>query len=221
MGIKMNRLFNMDNGIFRVLGKLVDCVWLSMLFLITCIPIFTIGASLTSLYYTVQKVLKNDRGYVSTEYFQAFKNNFKQATIIWLVLLAVGLLLAGDIRILNAMGEAGNKWGKASIFFRIMMLFEIMWGVYIFSYVARFENTIKNIIKNAGFMAILNLPKTLLLFVITLAFGLLVYIVPISIILVPALYCWIMNPILESVFRKYMSEEDLENEEDLNREYKN
>lgn len=217
----MNRIFNMDNGVFRVLGKLVDCIWLSILFIFSCIPIFTIGPALTALYYTVQKVLKNDRGYVGAEYWKSFRCNFKQGTIIWLIMLAVGLLLYGDVQILKYLDQEGNSLGKTYIFFQIMLVFEVIWGVYVYPYMSRFENTKKNILKNAGFMAILHLPKTLLLAVITIVFGLIVYIIPIAILIAPALYAWLINPILESIFQKYMSEEDRIIEEEMNREFKN
>lgn len=217
----MNRIFNMDNGVFRVLSKIIDCIYLSLIFLITCIPVFTIGASMTALYYTVQKVLKNDRGYVGGEYWHAFKTNFKQGTIIWLIVLAAGLLLLGDYKIMQAMSEAGNALGKVYPFFAVMLVFEVLWCTYMFPYLSRFENKTKVIMKNAALIAIMNLPRTLLIALLTLAAGLVVYIVPILIFIVPALYTWMLNLILEKVFRKYMSEEDRALEDEMNREYKN
>lgn len=217
----MNRIFNMDNGVFRVLSKIIDCIYLSLIFLITCIPIFTIGASMTALYYTVQKVLKNDRGYVGGEYWHAFKTNFKQGTIIWLIVLAVGLVLFGDYKIMQAAAEAGNTIGKFYMFFGVMLALEVLWCIYLFPYLSRFENKTKVIMKNAGLIAILNLPRTLLIALMTLVAGLIVYLMPIMIFIVPALYTWMLNLILEKVFRKYMSEEDRALEDEMNREYKN
>lgn len=121
----MNRLFNMDNGFFRVISKIVDCVYLSIIFLLTCIPVFTIGASMTALYYTVQKSLRHDRGYVSQEYWHAFKTNFKQATVIWLIVLGVGLLLFSDIKIMQAIDEAGKAIGKMSVFFSVVLFLKL------------------------------------------------------------------------------------------------
>ncbi len=217
----MNRIFNLDNGFFRALSKFVDCIYLSLLFIISCIPLFTIGAALTALYYTVQKVLRNDRGYVGSEYWHAFKTNFKQATIIWLIVAVVGIIMSLDIQILDAMDEAGHAIGKTSIFFRVMMILEVVWCIYLFPYMARFINTNKIIMKNAAFIAILNLPRTILLGLLLLVFGLIVYIFPIAIFIVPALYTWVSNRILEKIFRKYMSEEDKAAEDEMNREYKN
>lgn len=217
----MDRIFNPDNGVFRALGKLIDCLWLSIIFILTCIPIFTIGAAMSSLYYTVQKVIRHDRGYIASEYFASFKNNFKQSTIIWLILLVSNLILFADIKILQELNRQGNEMGKAYIFFQVLMVLEIVWGLYIFPYMARFENKTKNILKNAAIMAVLHLPKTLLLVLLTVVFGLICFIIPIAIFLVPALHSWLGNLILESIFRKYMSDEDRNAEDEMNREYKN
>ncbi len=217
----MNRIFNMDNGVFRVLSKIIDCIYLSMLFIFTCIPIFTIGAAWTAMYYSVQKVLKNDRGYVGSEYWHAFKTNFKQATIIWLINLAVGLILFVDYKIMKTLDEAGQALGKTYVIFVVLLIFELIWCSYLFPYLARFENKTKAIMKNAALIAILNLPRTLLMVVLMIVFALVVYIMPITMIIVPALYTWMLNLILEKVFRKYMSEDDKAAEDELNREYKN
>lgn len=217
----MDKFFNLDNGIFRGINKIVDCICLSLLFVLTCIPVFTIGASMTALYYTVHKVIRNDRGYISQEYFSAFKSNFKQSTLMWLILLVMGIILFVDTRILLDLSKNGNSIGKAFIFFEILLFFEIIWAAYIFPYTARFENTLKNTLKNAGLMAIIHLPRTLIVVAITIVFALVVYILPITLIIVPTLYCWFLSIIMEKIFRKYMSEEDRIAEDDLNREYKN
>lgn len=217
----MNRLFDMNNGFFRGLSKFVDCIYLSIIFVFSCIPIFTVGASLTALYYTVQKSLKNDRGYVGKEYWAAWRQNFKQSTLIWLLNLAMGIILYFDIQILKVMEEAGNPLGKAYVFFGVLMALMFLWISYLYPYIARFENTTKAIMKNAAYMAILNLPRTLLIGLLMVIFGLVIYLIPISVFLVPAVYTWLKNYNLEKVFRKYMSEEDIATEDELNREYKN
>lgn len=218
---KMNRIFDMNNGFFRGLSKLVDCIYLSVLFVFSSIPIFTIGASLTALYYTIQKTIKNDRGYVGKEYWAAWRSNFKQSTLIWLINLLMLIVLYGDIQILKVLEEGGNPLGKAYVLFGVMLVLLLLWISYLYPYIARFENTTKAILKNAAYMAILNLPRTLLIGLLMLVFGLAIYLVPITILIVPAVYTWLKNYNLEKVFRKYMSEEDIAAEEELNREYKN
>ncbi len=217
----MNRLFNMDNGLFRGISKLVDCIWLSFIFIITCIPVFTVGASLTALYYTVQKSLKNDRGYIGSEYWHAFKTNFKQSTLAWLIVLIVGIVFSWDLRIMQALDKTGNPLGKVYVLFGVLLALETIWASYLFPYIARFQNNLRSIMKNAALMAILNLPKTIVLFLYIVVAGVIIYVMPIAILLMPSVFTWMQNLTLEKIFRKYMTDEDREAEDELNREYKN
>ena len=82
-----------DNVIVRALNKICDMVCLNVLWLICCIPIITIGASTTALYTIMLKMVKNEEGYIFRGFFKAFKSNFKQSTIIWIILLLLGFLL--------------------------------------------------------------------------------------------------------------------------------
>ena len=92
----MNRIFDMDNPLWRFLGKLADLMILNILFLLCSIPIFTIGASLTGVYYVCLKIKEQEEGYIVRNFFKSFKQNFVQSTIIWLIMLALGLLLGTE-----------------------------------------------------------------------------------------------------------------------------
>lgn len=217
----MGSIFNLDNKFFQGVNKAIDCVCLSVLWLICCIPVVTAGAATTALYYAVNKVIRNGRGYVWAEYWHAFRTNFKQSTIVWLILLVVGLIMGIDTYIMYQFGEAGEKVGVLSIVFIILLAFELMWGIYLFPYIARFENTTKVILKNAALIAIGSLFKTLLLFALLMVVWFFVWLVFPSIMFLPAVYMLLANLVLEKIFRKYMSEEDIEAEEERNREYYN
>lgn len=217
----MGNIFNLDNKFFRAVNKIVDCVCLSMLWLLFCIPIFTIGASNTALYYTVNKVIRHDRGYISSEFWHAFKTNFKQSTLAWLIVLAAGILMCTDAYIMYQFAKAGEKSGVLYYVFIIFFAFLIMWANYIFSYIARFENNLKHTLKNTALIAIGSFLRTILLLVLFVICALAIYIFPFAIIFVPSLYMVIKNRVMENIFRKYMSEEDIAAEEERNREYFN
>lgn len=215
----MSAVFNYDNRFAQGMNKLVNIFFISVLWLIWCVPIVTIGASTTAMYYTVNKVLRHNRSYVFKEFWGAFKSNFKQATILWLILLAVGVLMSVDAYIMRAFYAAGSPIGKMYVVFYILMVFEVVYSIYIFANLARFENTNRQILKNAALMAIAHFPWSLLMLVL-LALVLLLYILlPVLIIMLPAVYMLLCNLILEKIFRKYMSEESLLAEEERNREY--
>lgn len=217
----MDQIFNLDNKFFRGVTKIIDCVWLSLLWFICSIPIFTIGASTTAVYYTVNKCIRNNRGYVSSEFFSAFKNNFKQSTIIWLILLAIYALLGFDYYVMKQFAEAGQDIGKLYIVFFVFAVVVTMWGFYIFPYVARFENTVKNTLKNTIFFAISNIHWTIILTVLFIAMCLGLYLFPPVAIIMPVLYNLLKNIALEHIFKKYMTPEDLALEEERNRVYYN
>ena len=71
-----------DNKIFQMLEKIIDCIYSSILWFIFSLPLITAGASTTALYYTVNKVIRYDRGNMSKEFFKAFKSNFRQSTLV-------------------------------------------------------------------------------------------------------------------------------------------
>ena len=217
----MDQIFNLDNKFFRGVTKIIDCVWLSMLWFVCCIPVFTIGAATTALYYTVNKTIKNDRGYASSEFFSSFKSNFKQSTVIWLIFLAIYALLGFDGYVMYQYAEAGVEIGKIYIVFFVFGAIVTMWGFYVFPYIARFENTTKNVLKNTVYIAISNVHWTIIMTVLFIAMWVGIYLfMPIALVM-PVLYQLLKNIAIEHVFKKYMTPEDLALEEERNRNYYN
>ena len=70
-------LFNYDNPVWRFIGKLGDLIILNILWMITSIPIVTIGASTTALYYVTLKLVRDEDGYTIKSFFKSFRDNFK------------------------------------------------------------------------------------------------------------------------------------------------
>ncbi|MDE7333179.1 MAG: DUF624 domain-containing protein [Lachnospiraceae bacterium] len=159
----MGRLFDLDSPVFSFLSKMADLIYLNILTFICCIPIVTVGASMTALNYVVLKMVRNEEGYITRSFFKSFKQNFKQATIIWLMILAAVVILAGDAFILRYSGLTFPSWLKIALtVVGVVLMFTLM---HVFPVLSRFENTIKNTFKNSLFMGILTFPKTLLMMV--------------------------------------------------------
>lgn len=159
-------IFNYDGPLMHFLNKLSDVVILNILFIVCCIPVFTIGASCTALYSVTLKMAKNEESYVTKTFFKAFKDNFKISTVCWLILALIGVLLMIDYRIAPQMFK-GLAFVLQAVFAALGIILSIVF-LYIFPYIARFENTVKNSFKNAILIGILNLPFTLLMLVITI-----------------------------------------------------
>lgn len=217
----MDQFFNVDNKFFKAISKIMDCIWLSLLWLLCCIPIVTVGAANTALYYAVNKAIKHDRGYVTREFFVAFKTNFKQSTIIWLIFLILYIWLGIYYVLMRAYAQAGVGIGQIAIVFLIFAMLITMWGFYVFPYIARFENATKMILKNTALICINHAPWTLLITIIFIVMWSGIYLVPPMALVMPVLYNLLKNVILERVFKKYMTPEDLALEEERNRNFCN
>ena len=82
----MSGLLNLDGPVMQFITKIVYSVYLNILWFICCLPIVTIGASTTALYYVSLKIVKNEEGNLTKAFFHSFKENFRQGTAIWLIL---------------------------------------------------------------------------------------------------------------------------------------
>lgn len=160
----MSKIFDLDSPFMRVLNRIADLMILNFLMLICCLPIFTIGAACTGMHYVLLKTVRGEEGYLVRGFFKSFKQNFRQATILWLLMLVVIGVYVGDFLIFSYSGVKFPTILMIAIL-AIAIVF-LMVSVYVFPVLSRFDNTVKNTLKNAFCMAILNLPKTLLMIVL-------------------------------------------------------
>lgn len=213
----MGDFFNPDNAFSKFMTKLVDMVILSVLFVISSIPVITIGAAGCGLYYSMNKSIRHNRGYVSAEFWNGFKSNFKVATPIWLFSLAGYLLMAADLYLVTHL-MSGGAYSALTIVFIVITIFLTAWNLYTFPYISRFENTRRESMGNAGRIAIAELPWTICLVIVWVLCILVCYLFFPVVVIVPAIYAYVANIILEGRFAKYMSPEDLETEKERNGE---
>ncbi|WP_283681122.1 YesL family protein [Parablautia sp. Marseille-Q6255] len=162
----MRNLFNMDNPIFRGLSRLADLMILNLVFIACCIPIITIGPAVTALYYVTLKMSVNEDSYIVRSFWHSFKQNFKQAALIWLVVLAAGCLIGLDINILLQSDSTFSQIMLIIISATALVLFMIV--LYTFPVLSRFENKIKTTVKNAFIMSVVDFPRTIVMMVITI-----------------------------------------------------
>ena len=161
----MGELFSDDSVFMRLIFRLTDIVVLNVLFILTCLPIFTIGTAITSMTYTAMKSIELDDGYIAKKYFHSFKQNFKQGTGTWLIMLFAGSILFFDVYFWIKMWTTQRAdLAKYMIVFSVVMAFVyIMVLVWIFPIMSAFKNTIKKYIWNSLALAIRHFPWTLLL----------------------------------------------------------
>ena len=150
----MNNLLNLDGPVMRLINKIVYSVYLNILWFICCIPIVTIGASTTALFYVTLKISKNEEGNLTKTFFHSFKENFKQGSIIWLILLGFGIILGIDGYVVYHMRFENALWTLCAAFLIVAAVAYAVVLMYIFPLLARFDNTTGAMFKNALFMGI-------------------------------------------------------------------
>lgn len=158
------KFFNYDSPIMQFLSRVTDIIILNILFIVCSLPVITVGASATALYSVTLKMVKNEESYIFSSFFRAFKNNFKHSTISWLILLGAGIIVWMDYRILSISGGSLSRIFSAVLI--PVCVFLVLIALYIFPFIARFENTIRNSWKNAFLISIVQLPYTVLLLLI-------------------------------------------------------
>ena len=154
-----------DNGVTRFLGKVADFMFLNLLWIVCSIPIITIGASTTAMYSVMLKLVKNEEGYIVKGFLKAFKENFRQSTLMWLLYLVFGIVIVVDFMLLRMMSPSIRTVMQVFLIFMTILL--ISMGIYGFALQARYEKRIKNTLKNALILTVAKMPYTLLMLVIT------------------------------------------------------
>lgn len=159
----MGNFLNPDNAVMQFITKIVYSVYLNILWFICCIPIVTIGASTTALFYVSLKIVKNEEGNITKSFFHSFKENFKQATSIWLILLLIGIVLGVDWYVLSRLRFSNAFWTMITAIFLVAVTAYAIVLMYIFPLLSHFSNTTKAMFKNALFIGMRFLLCTVLM----------------------------------------------------------
>ena len=198
----MGKLFDLENPFWSFMGKLTDMMILTVVWFVCCLPVVTAGAATTAFYYVMMKLSVNREGYILKDFFKSFKSNFRQSTIVGLILLALGIFLAVDI---SWYSQFKSGVGVMVFWmFCLMTVLCLMVAVYVFPILARCEVTVKRLFLMAFMISIKNFGWTLLMLTITgclVAVGLFVS-API-LLLAPGIGVYLHSKILHIIFKQY------------------
>lgn len=161
----MQRLFSTEGRIYGGMERIYQVMLLNCLFIISCLPVVTIGAAITAAYGTAYKLVDYREGILYKEYLHQFKLNFWPATKIWLLL--IGLILGG-FAIFPFMRPflVGNR--LAYYVMMIVMTALALTVLYLFPLTARFDNTLSGTVVNAMILSLKHLPISILLFFVSI-----------------------------------------------------
>ena len=156
----MRDFFNIESPFMQLLTRVGDLIIVNALYLVCCVPIVTIGAATAALHKVAQAIVYDtDNGIVKT-FFRAFRDNFKQATALWLMILVFAVSMLCNYLIL--VGFAAGT--LATVLKALLVVFSglvLVLAVYMFPLMARYQNTLHQLATNALILAVVKLPRTL------------------------------------------------------------
>lgn len=183
----MGGIFDIDSPVMNVLNKVMNLIVLNFCFVISCIPVITAGAAAAALYSVNLKMARNEESYVFSSYFRAFRDNFRQSTLCWLLLMCAGGIIGADFWVIGSItGGIQRVFQVTTIIFLVIYCVLLL---YIFPYIARFQDTVRTSIKNAFLIGCVNLGYTITILLITAA-GMAVTVSSIEILL-RAAFIWL------------------------------
>ena len=155
----MVSLFSADSTLMRGLTRLADMMILNLLFLVTSIPVFTLGASLTALNFTAMRIGTGECLSVSADYFRSFQQNFRQASVIALVLAFLAVVLAAWDQVISALPLPGEATLALQAVWYVLAFNLVLTTLFVFPYLARFEGRSVDVLRNALMLAWRHLPS--------------------------------------------------------------
>lgn len=199
---KDRNLFSFGGSFVNICDKAFDVLALGFLWVLCSLPVITIGASCTALYYSMVKCVKNNDGYASKEFFRAFKMNFVPATIIWVILAVATLAMHLNIGILMK-----NTSGYVGLFFicvyALVSVYLLIMVCYAFPALSRFDMSAGWILKLSMYMGVRYLFTSLVLLLILGCFGVFIWKIPMLMFFVPGPITFLMSEFLERVLLKH------------------
>jgi uncharacterized membrane protein YesL len=196
-----------NSWLYRLSKSIGDVVIISALFLLFCLPIVTIGASVTALYYTVYRKYHKHIDEVSKDFMRSLKDNLKNATIIHIIYLLYSALVGFNIYFaLNGFG--GVKLPDWYIVVSFIPVLPVIFTLpFVYPLLARFSNGLKGTVTNSYTLCMINFPKFLLIWLIFIVALAISVCFPPAALLTPAGAMYLTQMITEKAFEKAIAVE--------------
>ena len=200
------KFFSYESKFSQLLLKISYACMLNVLWFVCSLPIVTMGAATTALYYACLKLVREEDSHVVAQFFRSFRENFRQATGIWLILLGCGLFLGADGYILYHLRQTSE--GTMAVIWTLALAVVIAAAIvlvivleYVFPLVASVSNTNRAMLKNAFLIGTHFLFATILVFAVHFAmfFVVVAWFTPLIIFgegLCALISAWLLNSIL-------------------------
>ena len=202
------KFLNPDNALMITMTQITDCIFLSMFWLLGCIPVVTVGASFAALYDATFRGFRKGDKHCWGRFWQVYRENWKAGILPTAVFLAVlTLVTKALVALWNAAVAGGVSW---MLFSGLAFVGVLVLGIVsvLFPMLSRFENPFPVLLKNTVFLALANLPRTLALGLLNAVTVLLCVRFVAPLFILPSLAALIGSLFLEPMFKPYMPSEE-------------
>lgn len=184
------------------MNTLFDAICIGILWILFSLPLLTSGAATTAAYYAMAKSVRFKTGYAHREFWRSFRLNLKQSVPLSALQILAGGILTVDIWYV---WNNESKWNNGLFMVLLLVLF-ILTGISIYSWplLSRFEKNNSELIKTAVVLLFRYLPVTLLIIAVLTGFGILIYLMPWAVFLLPGIYLFLLTFPMEWIMKKLM-----------------
>lgn len=172
----MKKLLGPDSRLVRYGTTLTSLIELNLLWILCCLPVVTAGAATTAVYYTLYRIITGQDDAVLRPFFRAFRQNFRQATLLWLPLLLIAAILGldGAYLVANFSGRFHVLW----VAFAVMLIVYTVVATHAFAIMGRYDAPTGQIIRNCFLLTLTNFLRSLSVMLISIALPLLLVFSP-------------------------------------------
>lgn len=202
------KILGVEGDLIYFMTKAGHVIILNILWLVSCLPVFTIGTATTSLYYAMMKNVRRNRSYPTTEYFASFKRTFFSGSVLTLA-LAVWLFVLYHLTVV-ATGQQTEMGFFLSRVYLVLMVVTAAIAIYLFPVLSRFTMKLSAMVKLSFVMAVRYIYFTVLILAGTALLVWLMYyhLSYMTILVIPGAWCYVCTFMIERALRRYMPKPD-------------
>mgnify|MGYP003295297251 CR=1 FL=1 len=199
-------LFNPDSGLMITMSRITDVIFLSLFWLMCCIPVVTAGASFAALYDASYRAFRENEKNTWKRFFSTFRDNWKSGILPTILFLLAGAGLMKAVITLWNLAVAGSlSWMMFSALAFVAMVILGILSV-MFPMLSRFENSLGALLKNTVFLAMANLPRTAVLGAINAVTVFLCARLIVPLFFLPSLAALFGSFAIEPMFKPFMND---------------
>lgn len=206
----MRDFFSLDGSFNKYAGFVADTLIVSLLWILFSLPVVTIGAASAALFYVTTRRIANREGYITSDFWQAFKVNFKRGTIIWLLVFSVSFMIIWNMLLAIQEPEIMGRFAPMILPAQVVLLLLVGFvSTFAFPVTARFDMGVGETLRTCFFMAIKHLFTSLscVALLVTLVLASFLVWEPL-IFMTPGIYGMLASYLIMRVFKKYRPEMD-------------